>query len=131
SQFEENGVLFVGDRAMLFVNREQLFGSAVDELARYPLPRNALRLYPSPARRWGSLVYHVRDFFECIQTGRQPVSEVVGQHRATSACHLANIAMRVGRKLTWDARAEQIVGDPEANAMLSRLQRAPYQLPAA
>jgi hypothetical protein len=31
------------------------------------------------------------------------------------------------RKLTWDAATEKFVGDDEANGMLSREQRAPYQ----
>jgi hypothetical protein len=36
------------------------------------------------------------------------------------------IAMRLGRPLTWDAKAEHFVNDAEANAMLSRPERAPY-----
>ena len=59
------------------------------------------------------------------------MSDVVSQHRNASACHLANIAMRLQRQITWDPRREQVVNDSEANAMLSRPQRAPYQLPAS
>jgi myo-inositol 2-dehydrogenase/D-chiro-inositol 1-dehydrogenase len=57
-----------------------------------------------------------------------PISDVAGQHRSATACHLANIALRLGRKLTWDASREQIVGDSEASTMLNRPQRAPYQV---
>jgi hypothetical protein len=32
----------------------------------------------------------------------------------------------LGRPLTWDATAERFVGDAEADAMLSRPERAPY-----
>jgi hypothetical protein len=53
---------------------------------------------------------------------------VNSQHRSVSACHVGNISVRLGRKLTWDAAAEQFVGDDEANAMLSREQRSPYQI---
>jgi hypothetical protein len=34
--------------------------------------------------------------------------------------------MRLGRELTWDAKAERFVNDDEANAMLSRPERAPF-----
>jgi hypothetical protein len=34
--------------------------------------------------------------------------------------------MKLGRPLTWDAKAERFVNDDQANAMLSRPERAPY-----
>jgi hypothetical protein len=43
-----------------------------------------------------------------------------------SACHLGNISIRLGRKLTWDADKQDFVGDSEATAMLTRAQREPY-----
>jgi hypothetical protein len=36
--------------------------------------------------------------------------------------------MFTGRKLTWDYKTEQIIGDPIANAMLGRESRAPWKL---
>jgi hypothetical protein len=47
-----------------------------------------------------------------------------------SACHLGNISIRLKRKLKWDPQKEQFVGDDEANRMLSRPQRKPYQIEA-
>ena len=47
-------------------------------------------------------------------------------HRSTSACILAYIAMKLGRKLRWDPAKEVFAGDAEANRMCSRPQRAPY-----
>ena len=44
----------------------------------------------------------------------------------TTASHLGNVALRVGRKLTWDSAKERFVDDPEADRMLSRVARAPY-----
>ena len=41
-------------------------------------------------------------------------------------CHLANISLKIGRKLVWDAAREEIVGDKEANQMLERPYRAPW-----
>ena len=40
------------------------------------------------------------------------------------------ISWRTGRSITWDAEKEQITGDPEANALLSRPYRGPWTYPA-
>ena len=69
------------------------------------------------------------NFFECLRDRSVPVSDVWSHHRALTTCHLANIALRLGRKsLTWDPAKEEIVGDSEANALQSRHQRAPYEI---
>jgi hypothetical protein len=34
--------------------------------------------------------------------------------------------MKTGRKIVWDAEKEEIVGDPEANALLVRPYRKPW-----
>jgi predicted dehydrogenase len=49
-------------------------------------------------------------------------------HSTASICHVANIAMRLKRKLRWDNAQQQFVDDAEANAMLSRPMRAPWTL---
>ena len=72
---------------------------------------------------------HMANFFECIRDRSVPVSDVWTHHRALTTCHLANIALRLGRhKLTWDPAKEEIVGDSEANAFQTRPQRAPYEI---
>ncbi|MFO0956478.1 MAG: hypothetical protein U0800_03310 [Isosphaeraceae bacterium] len=56
-----------------------------------------------------------------------------GRHRAghisTASCIPANMAMKLGRTLTWDAQAGKIVGDDEANKLLARPYRAPWVHP--
>jgi predicted dehydrogenase len=71
-------------------------------------------------------VAHARDFLDCIRSRRQPIADLDSAHQVATTCHLANISLRVGRKLVWDAEKEQIVGDPEANAMLVRPYRQPW-----
>ncbi|HCK53738.1 MAG TPA: gfo/Idh/MocA family oxidoreductase, partial [Planctomycetaceae bacterium] len=41
-------------------------------------------------------------------------------HLTTSLCHLGNVATRLGRSFQFDPKTEQAVGDPEANALMSR-----------
>src|SRR5262249_61071881 len=55
---------------------------------------------------------------------RDPISDLEGAHRVVTACHLANLSLRLGRKLRWDSGRETVVGDPEAQALLERPYRA-------
>ena len=116
----DEGVLFEGDQGRLYVNRGRITGKPVEELAERPLPADAVKLYKSND--------HMGNFFECIKSRETPISDVESQHRSVSACHLANISLRLGRKLKWDAAKEAFVGDDEANGMLSRPQRSPYEV---
>jgi myo-inositol 2-dehydrogenase / D-chiro-inositol 1-dehydrogenase len=69
---------------------------------------------------------HHLDWLTSIQT-RQPAATSPEQaHRSTSACEIAWIAMKLGRKLRWDPVKEAFLDDAQANAMRSRPQRAPY-----
>lgn len=69
---------------------------------------------------------HVRNFLDCIKARQRPVADVADGHQVATACHLANISLRTGRKLQWDAEKETIVGDKEAAAMLTRPYRKPW-----
>jgi hypothetical protein len=43
--------------------------------------------------------------------------------------HLANISYRLGRTLDFDPVAMRVIGDDEANGMLTKEYRAPFVLP--
>jgi len=70
---------------------------------------------------------HAREFLDCVRSRREPVSDIESGHRVSTACHLANLSLRLGRKLRWDAAHEEVVGDGEANALLERPYRAPWE----
>jgi predicted dehydrogenase len=69
---------------------------------------------------------HVRNFLDCVRSRKQPVSDLESGHRAATACHLANLSLRLGRKLRWDAEKEMVIGDAEAARWLVRPYRAPW-----
>ena len=71
---------------------------------------------------------HHGNWLECVRSRRQPIAPVEVAHRSCSACLLHHIAMKLKRRLRWDPKTERFIGDDEANAMLSRPQRAPYRL---
>ena len=69
---------------------------------------------------------HTRNFLDCVKSRQQPASDLESGHEIATACHLSNISLRVGRKLVWDAGKEEVVDDNEANAMLVRPYRQPW-----
>jgi predicted dehydrogenase len=120
--YDRNGIMFLGEKGKVFVNRGGVHGKAADELKDNPLPADAWRVYPSSD--------HMANFFDCVKTRKPPCTPVEVEHRTVTACHLTNISIRLGRKLAWDPVKEEIVGDDEANVWQTREQRVPYLIPA-
>jgi predicted dehydrogenase len=69
---------------------------------------------------------HARNFLDCVRSRRQPVSDLQSGQRVSTICHLANIALRLGRQVRWDEKRETIPGDAEAAALLERPYRPPW-----
>jgi len=83
---------------------------------------NEVRLYTNPNGEHD-------DFLQCVKSRKDPYFPVDIGHRVSTVCHLANIAIKLGRKLKWNPESEQFVGDAEANKLLDRPRRDPWQLP--
>lgn len=117
-----NGIMFIGEKGRIFVNRGGAYGKAVEELKENPLPADAIRLYESDD--------HMANFFDCVKSRKQPASTVAVAHRVLTACHVANIAIRLKRRIYWDATKEEIIGDAEAaqSIYVKRPQRPPYTI---
>jgi predicted dehydrogenase len=71
-------------------------------------------------------VGHARNFLDSVKSRKRPNSDLESSHEVSTACHLANLSLRTGRKIVWDAAAGDVVGDREASAMLERPYRAPW-----
>lgn len=69
---------------------------------------------------------HVRDFFNCMRTRRQPVANAEVMYRSMSTVHAANICMWLKRDLTFDPVKAEFLNDPEANRLCSRAMREPW-----
>ena len=78
-----------------------------------------------------SVVNHFTNFLECVKSRKwQNLNAgILEGHLSTSLCHLGNIACRVKRTLHFNPNAEKFVNDPEADAYLTKMYRAPYLLP--
>jgi len=115
------GMQYIGTKATI----TEFFG-------RYKVERGTPDL--SPTRTDELHLYesndHFRNWLDCIATRKLPIVDVEIGHRMTCWCHLGNIAYVTGHKLHWDPVAERILGDPEANRLLHKAYREPWQLPA-
>jgi hypothetical protein len=111
------GTTFIGERGRMHVTRGKLTASD-DSLLKEPLESDAQRLYLSEN--------HHKDFLDCIGSRKLPICDVEIGHRTATACHLANIAIQLGRPIRWDAVKEEFPGDAEANALLERPYRKPW-----
>jgi len=68
------------------------------------------------------------DFPTAVRTRKKPGGSAESSHRTATLLHLANIAIRVGRKIQYDPVKQEIVGDDEANQLVNQPMRAPWHL---
>lgn len=69
------------------------------------------------------------DFLRTIESGAKPVCDIEIGHRSTNMSLLGMLSFELGRSLEWDGENERVVGDEEANQLLSRDYRAPWVYP--
>jgi len=96
------------------------------EYDKYPIDKVEpdLERHVAPAVR-----YHMLNLLHAIDTRSKPVADIEEGYISTASCILANLAMKTGRRFTWDPVKQQVVGDAEANRLLARSYRSPYKHP--
>ncbi len=126
----EHGVQFHGNDGVLVVDRNgwevhsetDRIDKSVREFRSRGKPRHNIR---------GRSAYHlghVQNFVDCRRSRERPRSDVEIGHDSMIACHLGNIAFRLGRRVQWDPDRERIVDDPEAERMVRTSYRKPWKL---
>jgi predicted dehydrogenase len=96
------------------------------ELEEYPEDKTEkdLERHVAPAIR-----HHMLDFLDAIAKRGRPVADIEQGHISTASCILANLSQKLGRSLRWDPDKGRVVGDEEANGLLSRPYRQPWTHP--
>ncbi len=129
-----NGVVMTcrpGDPSIKFIGSDGWIGNrgwrgpveaSSEAILKAVVAPGEIHLYTNPAGEH-------RDFLDCVKSRRDPYSPVDIGHRVSSVCHLANIAIRVGRRIRWNPDTEQIENDSEASAMMARPMRSPWAFP--
>ena len=118
-----NGIRFEGDEGWVFCARSEDNNDnlpplrASDKKILAPLTGDAIRWMPSKS--------HHGNWLESIVANRQPIAPIQQSARSLETCAAAWIAMKLKRKLTWDAATEMFVNDDAANALRTRPARKP------
>jgi hypothetical protein len=128
-----NGIKFIGDEGWIFVSREPQAAATSSDPAIRPTSLKPLDasdpklLDPNGVTvKFPESSSHHQNWLECVKSRATPLAPAPIAHRANTACILSWIAMKLARPLNWDVQTERFVNDDEANAMLSRPERAPY-----
>ena len=105
---------------------EKLSGKALYEYDKYPEDETEKDL----ERHVASAVRgHMVDLLANIESRGRPVADIEQAHISSASCILANLAMKLERTFEWDPETHRVVGDDEANQLLSRPYRAPWVHP--
>jgi predicted dehydrogenase len=101
-------------------------GEALYEYDKYPEDQTEkdLEKHCASAIRW-----HMMDFLKAIASRGRPVADIEQGFISTTSCILANLSMRLGRSLSWDPAKGQVIDDEEANRLLRRSYRTPWEHP--
>ena len=84
--------------------------------------------FPDGTLAFDATTAHVRNFLDCVKSREEPAATGEIGHRSATVCNLGSIAVRLGRTVKWDPVNETFPGDEEANQMLNRPMRSPWQL---
>ncbi len=122
----KQGCKFEGDEGWVQVNRSGIWAEPAS-LLDVKLKAGDKPLHTSPAHA-DPYTAHTADFFRSIRTRQDPVSPVEQGHAASTLGNVADIALRLGRKLKWDPAQDQFIGSDTANSMLSRAARSPWTI---
>lgn len=131
-----NGVKFEGTEGWIFVTRGNYRVTASDPVADAngvkPLdasnPKIITSIIGENEIKLTVSKDHHGNWLEAIKNNTETIAPIEVAHRSCSACLVHHIAMKLKRKVYWNPDKEQFSNDDEANKMLSRPQRKPYQI---
>ncbi|GAB5404110.1 MAG: Gfo/Idh/MocA family oxidoreductase [Aureliella sp.] len=132
--YGDKGTLKMSVNKWEFIPRgggKPLSGTALFEFEEYPTDvtdKVDLRLEQHVA---SAIRGHMLDWLAAIESRGKPVADIEQGHISSASCILANLSMKLDRTLEWDAEKHQVVGDSEANELLSRPYRSPWVHPSA
>ena len=69
------------------------------------------------------------DFMQAIEKGTTPVADIQQGHYATNMSLLGMLSYKLGRSVNWDGEKDTIINDAEANKLLKRTYRDPWEYP--
>ncbi len=118
SKYFRSGVLFMGEKGRLLA----------DYTRRQLLPEKDFEGFKAPAPFIPDSIGHHKEWIEGIRQGKPTTCNFDYSGALTTTALLGNVAYRVGRKITWDARRQKAVDCPEATQFLVHRYRKGWKL---
>jgi predicted dehydrogenase len=117
--FNDHGTTFFGTDGWVSVDRGGIYAKP-ESLLKTRLGPEDTHLYVSDN--------HGQNLVDCIRSRAPTVCPIGAAVRSDTISQLSDIAIRTGRTIRWDPKAEAILGDDSAARMLSRPLRPPWHV---
>lgn len=131
--FGDKGTLKLSVNKYEFIPRgraEKLSGVALIETDKYPTDLEDQKIWQLELHVASAIRGHMKDFLAAIDQRSKPIADIEQGHISSASCFLANNALTLGRSITFDPATHRAVDDEEANQVIKRAYRTPYQHPA-
>jgi len=116
----ESGAIFVGDKGKIIT----------DEYSGAPriIPESKMKAYKIPPKTLPRSIGHHKEWVEACKGGKPAGSNFEFASLLTEVVLLGNVALKAGKKLSWDGANMKVTNDAEANAFLHRPYREGWTL---
>jgi predicted dehydrogenase len=118
-----NGVFFYGEDATVFTTDARW-----EVIPRATPNERVVHDVPTADRMQRR---HVAEFLDAVRTRTPAGCDTEDGFHSTTTVQLGMIAYQAGGRVEWDRSRHEIVGNPQASALLRRPYRAPWRHPAA
>jgi predicted dehydrogenase len=113
-----DGTLFVGEKGMILA----------DYGRHLLLPEVQFKGFTPPKPSIPNSIGHHREWIEAIKNGGATTCNFDYSGALTEAALLGNVAYRLGRPITWDAKNLKAVGEPEADRFIQHRYRKGWEV---
>ena len=105
----ETGWVETGDNGDLYTSSPELLVGRRAKIGGYPAN------------------FHVRNFLDCVKSRGQTRADAETACWSHIVCHAGNIALFLDRKLAYDPKKNEFIGDEEANRLRGEALREPWR----
>jgi predicted dehydrogenase len=120
--FHQHGCKWIGENGWVISNRGKIEASNPEWLKQ--------DFDPGPVKLYNSR-HHQKNFIECIKSRKPTICPIETSHHSITPGHLGYLAEKLKRKIKWDPKKEEVLGDEEAMKVLNTVTyREPYKFPA-
>ncbi len=120
---DSNGTTFYGTKGWISLSRNSVQSDIPElDMKLNDFPKNGSGSINSEENTMGQL------FVDVVKGNIPEACPLEDAILSDCVSHMSNIAIRTGRKVTWDPLAGKVVNDPEANQWFIRKMREPYSV---